>query len=200
MYIRCWMIPRYMSTMYSVPSGAFERWTGRKRSSVEVTNSVLLYAFRPRRVVPSSLSWIRLTTVRRRLRDENVSVEFRGKSVASIDRRRAGGGECRQRSVLAQDAVLVGPVRAWCLPRRPHRVDVSLRVDDRFVAAARAHDVRIARVVGCGHQIDVQRRFVVVAVNASRVVLRRSPLAARQRRMHLELAILQAQIEIGARS
>ena len=57
----------------------------------------------------------------------------------------------------------------------------SLSALERLVAAARAQQVRIAREVRRRHQVDVQRRFVRVAVDPARVVLRRAPLAARQR-------------------
>ena len=65
-----------------------------------------------------------------------------------------------------------------------------------LVAPARAEQIRIAREVGRGHQIDVQRRIVRVPVNPARVVLRHAPLAAKQRLVHLERAVLQAQVNL----
>ena len=56
-----WMMPWYMSVMYSVPSGAVVRSTGRKYGSSDLMNSFPGYALW-RIVSPSLFSgWIRRT-------------------------------------------------------------------------------------------------------------------------------------------
>ena len=46
------------------------------------------------------------------------------------------------------------------------------------------------------NDIDVQRRLVRIPENPPRIVLRDAPLSARQRLSHVELAVLQSQIDV----
>ena len=133
------------------------------------------------------------------LDDEDVAVEIRRERVAAVDRRRGYGGIRRQRTVGAQHAVLIPTVHARSLARRPDGHDLVLRAAERFVASARPHQARVPQVVRRGHDVDVQHRLVRVPVDASRVVLRKAPLPARQRLADFERSVLQPQIRIGLR-
>ena len=100
-----------------------------------------------------------------RLGEEHVAVQFRGQPVAAIERRRAHCRERGERLVRPQDAVLITAVHAGSRPDRPHGVEVA--GIERLVAAAGPHHARVARVVGCRHDVHEQRRGVRVAVDAA---------------------------------
>ena len=81
------MTPRYISTTYSVPSGAFASHTGRKRSSVEARNSrPIVGAARPQRraVVADDQP---PNEIAGRLGKERIAVQLGRETVATIDRR-----------------------------------------------------------------------------------------------------------------
>ncbi len=81
--------PRYMSTMYMLPSGPSKRLTGRKRSSDDAMNSpcgkVFFADSRPSPFVERH----GVHEIRRRIGDERVALQLLRIDVAAIDRRRA---------------------------------------------------------------------------------------------------------------
>ena len=121
---RCWMMPRYMSTTYSVPSGALDRYTGRNRSSVEARNSASVVG------LPRRATWCRCPDddpadeIPRGLRDEDVPVEVGRQAIAAVDQRGADRRECGERPVRTQDcrSDSRGSRRAW--RDRPDGVDL----------------------------------------------------------------------------
>ena len=128
---------------------------------------------------------------------EDVAAEVSGKAIAAVHRGRADGGVRGEPAVGAEHAVLVAAIDARRRVHRPHDVHLVVRAAQRFVAAARAQEVGVPREVRRRNQIDVQDRLVRVAVDASGVVLRRAPLAARERLAHLERSLLQPQVDVG---
>ncbi len=116
--------------------------------------------------------------IRRRLRHEDVPLQVRRQAVPPVDRRCACGRERRQGAILAENAVLIGPIGPRRLTCGPHGVDVTRLVYQDVVAAAPAQEVGVPREVRRGHEVDVQNRLVVVPEDTPGVVLRHSPLAA----------------------
>ncbi len=137
--------------------------------------------------------------VARRLGDEDVAVELGGQPVSPVDHWRADGRVGGERPVGAEDTALIAAVHAARRPHRPDRVDLPVVALERLVAAARPKQTRIARVVGRRHEVHVQDRLVRVPIDPPRVVLRRPPLAARQRLLHVELVVSPAQVDIHLR-
>ena len=72
-------------------------------------------------------------------------------------------------------------------------VGVEVAGIERFVAAAGPHHARVARVVGCRHDVHEQGRGVRVAVDPAAVVLGGAPLPARQRLAYIEGTVFQPQ-------
>ncbi len=180
-----------------VPSGPVDKSTGRKRSSVDARNSALsvrLPGAQRRAVVAQNDA---AHEVGAGLRNEDVSVELRRQPVAAIDHRRADRCEAGERAVRAVDACLVGTVGAGIRAHGPHGVQLVRIGRQPLVAPARAQQVRVAREVRGGHEVDVQGGLVRVAIDAPAVVLRHTPLASLERLLHLELAVPEAQVDIG---
>ena len=117
-----------------------------------------------------------------------------GQLVAAIDDRRADPLD-RQRAVVgAEELIAIAAVDAAGRADRPHHR--ILAGEERLVEAAGAHEIRVARVVARRDEVREQRRVVHVPEHPPGIVLGRAPLAARERRDRLDLAVLQAQVEI----
>ena len=116
---------------------------------------------------------MRLTRLRGGFDEEHVAEQLGRQPIATIHRGRADGRERRERFVGAEHAVLVAAIDAWRRPYRPGHVQVA--GVERLVAAARAQQVRISRVVRRRHDVHEQRRRIRVAIDAAGVVLRCRP-------------------------
>ena len=127
--------------------------------------------------------------------NEGVAVQLRGKTIAAIDHRRAHRRELREGAVGTVDAFLIRAVGAWIRTDWPHHIDRL--VAELFVAATRAGEVGIARVVRRRHEVDVQRLLVRIPEDASGVVMGHAPLAPDQRVADFELIGLKPQVDVA---
>src|SRR6476646_1351464 len=100
----------------------------------------------------------------------------------------------RERTVWPQNSVLIAAIDSARRTDRPHPVHFFAL--QRLVQSTRANEVWIAGEIARWQEIDEQRGLVRVPINAARVVLCRAPLTARERRLIIELAVLQPQVAV----
>ncbi len=137
--------------------------------------------------------------VDRRIDDKHVPVQLCRQPVAAIDHRRADRRIFRERPIGPQNAVLIPAIDAAGRPDRPHLVQVAVWTGQRFMAAARAQQIRVAHEIAGRNQIHMQRGFVRIPENPPGIVLRDSPLPARQRLQDLERTLPWAQVDVDFR-
>ena len=103
--------------------GAFERYTGRNRSSVDARNSAPSYAFFESQRGPVVFHDQSADEIGRGLGEEDVAVQLGRQPIAAVDRRRTHRREPRQPAVGPENAVLIATIDAGRRPHRPDDVD-----------------------------------------------------------------------------